>query len=1253
MDKLKNKLADQLISIAAGLKNSIDQQENSQNILINPLAPKVITDEKELKKIQPYLNNLEASLDHQDVFNIALMGGYGSGKSTILKTFQHIEKYKSKYDFLNLSLASFDDKQELSTKKGEDDEKLKEDEPIDKTLERRLEISILQQLFYQVRPNRIPESRFKRIVTIGAWKLFLISLAIVIWLYSAFYLMYFGNIDKWNPRSWNREWSFDYSTAFFSLLFLIGIVCNVGKLYRVLKHSKINKVSIKGELEIGQSADKSIFNQHLEEILYFFEKTHYNVVVIEDIDRFNGTNIFTKLRELNTLINKSETTNRMVKFVYAIKDDKFANNHDRVKFFDHIIPVIPFVNSVNANEQLNQLLAENNLINLLSHDFTNDILTFIDDIDMRLLINVFQEFQVYREILNDKLSQGNTQEKHDKLFACLIYKNIDPSDYGNLLKRSGKLYDFFLNKSKYTEKFKEELENKIIEIDDQIVYMRSLSLNDVKELRAVYVNCLISELKFFHSFYFENHIDNVEVLADEYFEHLLSGEYKYCEIERTTTYNPPKPSAPKNAPIGIVNIESLVNTKYTYAQREKLIRDKENDGIYNANKERESLKSQIRKLESLSIQEIFRNRDMSVHLSNFGNSKLLTSLLLNGYINEDYEDYISLFHGISITKNDLNFEQSVKSGIKLEPEYQLEKIENLIKRIPAIHFSRQAIWNYDLLNYLLQSQPRHSAKYNQLLDTLQEDETHAFDFIHGFFIKRVKNASKFLKDIIVLKPNFLSRTLQNPKLLEDEIRSICRMIFEFIPFETLIKFESIQSLDEYLANLSDLLHFYQSLNSKVTLEKYIELRNVKFIHLKQPLEDQKHIFEKICLGSNYQITEANVKEVLKYYNSDFDHEKYERSQFSVIQNQSFSQIKSYVLNNIDSFVRFQNDDQYNDEFHVLSVASNPRIEFETKSKFLEKQRTKISSLKLINQLEILQLVFKLNLVVPNWENIIYYWGITGNEEIDETLANELNKEVVYMKLKGVNITEFEEYSSYYDSFSEAIISCGRLNLDAYMNLLISLPITYPDFAESIQNPDDITDENFSALIAMETIDFTSENFAYARTRGIIHSSNFLITYLDKFIKNINDYALNELEWINILSSEEITDTKKFELILRMPDLPIVNNQEIAEIILNTLPLDKVSGMSFEKFNKILSVNSSEKKIQLLLANINQFNNEELQKLVETIDSNYEKIFLKKHKPTYIYDPHFIQLLKELEKRGLIKRFEVFDDNTEVKVYANY
>lgn len=61
------------------------------------------------------------------------------------------------------------------------------------------------------------------------------------------------------------------------------------------------------------------------------------------------------MRELNTVINNYDNIKRKVVFVYAIKDDMFKDE-DRTKFFDFIIPVIPYINATNSGEILRDLL---------------------------------------------------------------------------------------------------------------------------------------------------------------------------------------------------------------------------------------------------------------------------------------------------------------------------------------------------------------------------------------------------------------------------------------------------------------------------------------------------------------------------------------------------------------------------------------------------------------------------------------------------------------------------------------------------------------------------------------------------------------------------------------------------------------------------------------------------------------------------------------------------------------------------------
>ncbi|MDP7720687.1 hypothetical protein QWI39_19990, partial [Acinetobacter baumannii] len=220
--------------------------------------------------------------------------------------------------------------------------------------------------------------------------------------------------------------------------------CTVG-LFVFLKYiEKIKELKLKfqdTEITLNNNEQESILNKHLDEILYFFEETNFDIIIIEDLDRFNNTEIFIRLRELNTLINTAKQVSRRIVFLYAIKDDMFKNR-DRAKFFDFIIPIIPVINPTNAydlikknyiNDKINK-----ELNNQIDEIFLHQISLYFDD--LRLVINIFNEFELYVKKLN------NNHLNKNKLLALIIYKNYYPSDFTELHRNRGQIYNIFNEK---------------------------------------------------------------------------------------------------------------------------------------------------------------------------------------------------------------------------------------------------------------------------------------------------------------------------------------------------------------------------------------------------------------------------------------------------------------------------------------------------------------------------------------------------------------------------------------------------------------------------------------------------------------------------------------------------------------------------------------------------------------------------------------------------------------------------------------
>lgn len=129
--------ADKLSGIAADIGRRNDAGEAPSNFV--DLAP---TDQADKSGV--YSDALEYALGRPKVFNIALTGPYGSGKSSIIQSFLKRTGRRA----LHISLAAF------LPEAGSHIEKVSRQE---------IERSILQQMLYGEDADKLPLSRFKRI----------------------------------------------------------------------------------------------------------------------------------------------------------------------------------------------------------------------------------------------------------------------------------------------------------------------------------------------------------------------------------------------------------------------------------------------------------------------------------------------------------------------------------------------------------------------------------------------------------------------------------------------------------------------------------------------------------------------------------------------------------------------------------------------------------------------------------------------------------------------------------------------------------------------------------------------------------------------------------------------------------------------------------------------------------------------------------------------------------------------------------
>ena len=399
-----------------------------------------------------YAKALSFAFENTNIKNIALTGPYGSGKSSIIRTYEK----NNNYEFLNISLASFKEDGNGSANAA------------------LIERSILQQMLYGADASKLPYSRFKRITT--PEQPLIKALLLVTWAAVVFFLYQHRN-----------EW---LALEYFSLIsfvdFAISIpIVIVSDIYKATFGISLKKVSLmNAEIETGETSENSILNRHLDEIIYFFQETNYDVVVIEDLDRFGNPEIFVKLREINKLINDNNPnkTGHPIKFLYALKDDMFVHKN-RAKFFDFIIPVVPIINSSNSLDKMQEHLRELDIAEKINEEFLREVSLYIDD--LRLIHNIFNEFVIYYDRLKSESLDAT------KLLAMMIYKNVYPNDFENLHYGKGALFRICTKRTELLQNSKRQLEEQLEGFRTQIKLADAEQARNIQELISAYIGHII------------------------------------------------------------------------------------------------------------------------------------------------------------------------------------------------------------------------------------------------------------------------------------------------------------------------------------------------------------------------------------------------------------------------------------------------------------------------------------------------------------------------------------------------------------------------------------------------------------------------------------------------------------------------------------------------------------------------------------------------------------------------------------------
>lgn len=1075
--------------------------------------------------ISVYQDAIDFAFSNPDVKNIAISGAYGSGKSSVLASYKKKNPDKK---FLHISLAHFvpEKKQNILTP-------TPRNIPINKTDTVALEGKILNQLIHQLDVRNIPQTNFRVKNTMSPKSVIRNSAAIIALIVCFLHLIlsytwinFVSTFEVSGLRSFLERFTTPVSFLISGLI--IFIICAI-YIYAAVKAQRYNaairKLSLQGnEIELFEENNDSFFDKYLNEVLYLFENSGIDAIVFEDMDRYEMEAIFERLREVNTLVNirlAQKKRKRVIRFVYLLRDDIFVSK-DRTKFFDFIIPIVPVIDSSNSYDQLIAHLERNSIRSAFSDEFLQGISLYIDD--MRLLKNICNEYLIYYSRL------GSIDLDFEKLLALITYKNIYPHDFGLLQNNLGYIHAVFANKPAVLKSQLADLETEQKRLSALEEAASEDALKSKLEVMRAYAVMHLSE-------YTSNLRNMSDSLLDANLRRVLSGS-KLKEYETR---------------IDLVSSQRQAEIRESRKEVERKIISLRGMKLYEIIPHEYGTKvlSEISHTEEGITQE-YKDIKNSQYFD------LLKYLILNGYLDESYPDYMTYFYPNSLSRNDKIFLRRVLDRNGHDYMYSLDNPRLVVSKLRVSDFDYVEVLNNSLLNYLLRND-FYSEKLQHLLAQIEKQRN--FQFLSQFW-DATSERERFVQALNNQWPGFFDDIVRKGELSPQEIRQYSIDTLYYCNDDLLTRVNVGGHLVEYISNCPDYLQI-----SNPKIEKLIHafiLLDVRFQSLNPNVSNQA-LFEQVYQSSLYSINMENINLMLKKMHgvADDDSELYSGN-YSYICRFPESPLYRYIDRHIDDYmgIRLSTypgviEDQ---ELDAIKLLNHEHVSERFKEDYIAQLGTIISNLHTIQNMELWGVLLEKKRVLHTEENIVAYW--TSLNKLDTVLIdfiNEFDDTIDFTVCKRDSDADLEK-------LFVSLVKCNTIQNRQYKDCVISLGFTWG--AEF--NVSGLSIDKVKILAKNHIIQMTPATLRYLRNNYANAVRMYIESNFDDYVSLMTPQLMDQQELLMILKWEVADESKKKLIDMAPSSISVIGNDyssEISVYILQKKPHSSDIPLLYETYDR--------------------------------------------------------------------------------------
>lgn len=1097
-----------------------------------------------------YAEALFAAMDKPRVFNIALTGPYGSGKSSIIKSF--LKKYRG--DTLQISLAAFLPESESKSVEVEPDSVESRHTRVRAT-KQEIERSILQQMLYGADANRLPFSRFKRIQTPGRWSSRFISLYLAIALLSCWHLFQKRDAivkgDYFLPVALSNWFNLACFALGGSLVWLAA-----HRFYVASFGVSLKSVSLK-DIEITPAAisQESILNRHLDEIIYFFQSTKYDLVIIEDLDRFNDPEIFVTLREINKIVNENSGVKRTIRFLYALRDDMFVNT-DRTKFFEFIIPVIPIINSSNSIDMVIEQGKRLELDERLDRQFLREVSRYLSD--LRLIRNIFNEYAIYVANLE---TDGENVLNPNKLLAVLIYKNIFPNDFEKLHRNEGHLAQVLGRHDVYVARGEAHYKAEISRLEEQIELADRQLPTDLQELRNIYAMALIEKLPDLVS---QVSIDGGSFMtiralpkSDQFDQFVASSQIVCLNVNG------------HRQQVNIGGFQTEVNSAQSYLERKEAVERKSGEHKSSASKAIHELRSKISHIRITKFNELIRQNGSDVEelFKAFGeNGELARYLVFEGHLDDTYYQYTSLFHSGRLSPSDNKFLKQIRGYTNPEPDFQIDNPKEVVAEMRDEDFGQSYVLNVKIADCLLSEPSAYTAQTEKLFGFIASDFEKSEAFLKAYYARGVA-VSALVSGLVKAWAGFVPAAMANTTDVQHMAHIIARL-----------PTTDLAALPGRYPDLSEFVS--TNLPQILALEVDFEPSKLKLLQIEakdlRSIEDHTGVVRLLFDEGLYRLSIGNMDFIfdalLGHEDKDSLHKQHYTTVLSTGNPALIAKIDGSFRDYLENVLLILEGNSEESVEAILSTISRDDIDVELLEAFLQKQSAVVPALDRVPG-RLHSAMFELQKIDVAWENCLAY---ISSESFDgEILTSYLDESDTVAILSRRTLADSDAFSP----LRRFLINNDALGHDAYRAYVRALPKHFTKF------PEGLGPEKMQILIEEGKVSFSTENFSFIDDHDDLQLL-FVTRNVDLYLAKESEFLVDD-DFREKLLGCDIPDEHRIT-VMRAMDVSLFANMPSRAAVVGPILArtgTEISGLGPESCQQIIQ---SSKPIGIQIALFNKF-----------------------------------------------------------------